>query len=231
MNIFTLDISNGLRDHEVGAGEYLLLIDAPPLANVTVKPNSQFGATGIPLKSGHDVRSRKEVNKWFISADAVAGGTIKILMSDSDEPLTINTVPSDVNVSEIGSLAAFGAAALAQLDKAINPYELGVLSGGTTSFVGTTTLLNKTLTCDSFDLFLSLRNTGHIVAHGVIVATLDGITVSIAGAYNDTYGNGVVIIDRATIHNCKGKTLSIVSTIGATQNISNYSLVEKTLKA
>lgn len=230
MNIFTLDISNGLRDHEVGAGEYLLLIDAPPLANVTVKPNSQFGATGIPLKSGHDVRSRKEVNKWFISADAVAGGTIKILMSDSEEPLTINTVPSDVNVSEIGSLAALGASALSAIDKIINPYNDGTLSGGAITTAGTITVIDKILTCDSFDFFADLNSGTTLMGVGILTVYLDNIPVGMAGGYHDGVGNSPHKPERFTFNGTNGKRLKLISALTSGYQFI-YSLNEKTLKA
>lgn len=228
MNIFTLDISNGLRDHEVGAGEYLLLIDAPPLANVTVKPNSQFGATGIPLKSGHDVRSRKEVNKWFISADAVAGGTIKILMSDSDEPLTINTVPSDVNVSEIGSIAAFGAAALAQLDKSANPYNISSTYSVSSTVGALVTLLNKTLSCDAIDISFSCG----VAPQGnspEIKILINGAIVALQSTQNVAYESSSRV-EHISLYGVNGKTIMITG-----GNVAGYyrfaTITEKTLKA
>lgn len=100
MNKIPLDISNGLTDHEIGAGEYIILTKGPTGANVTVKANDSFKA-GWPLKVGHSLRGKKEIRKIFVSCDAVAGESITLHQADSNDDFELTTPPSTVDVDTI----------------------------------------------------------------------------------------------------------------------------------
>ena len=104
MNIIPLDITNGLNNHPIGAGEYIQLIDAPALANVTVKTNNAFGH-GVPLKVGHSLTAKNDVFKVFISCDPVAGEQIRFFQADAGDAFILNSPASDVNVGTIEKIA------------------------------------------------------------------------------------------------------------------------------
>lgn len=103
MNIITLDISNGILNHEIGAGEYVKLISAPTAANVTIKSNEPF-KKGIPLQVGHSLRARKEVRNIYVSADAVAGATITIMQADNNDDFELDTPPTSIDVDTISTI-------------------------------------------------------------------------------------------------------------------------------
>lgn len=99
-NIINLSIENALTAVPAGtAGGYIALLDAPTNANVRIHLNEQM-ADGIPLKPYHAIEANG-IEKIFISANAVAGGTIKIIQAVLSKDFRMVTPASDVNVDTI----------------------------------------------------------------------------------------------------------------------------------
>ena len=148
-NVFDLDISNGLHNFPVASGKnYFILLDAPFNANVRVKLDDN-SADDIPLQKDFAIEMRGNT-EIYVSADAVPGAKIKIGQSSSVQDFHIITSPSLHSV-----IANFGADALKQLDKIVNPYRLSGTIQGSSEYNSETSLLNLVLDCDKIVLNLS----------------------------------------------------------------------------
>lgn len=99
-NVINLSIENGLNAVPIGtAGGYISVLEAPTNANVRIHLNDQQAA-GIPLKAYHSIEA-ENINMIFVSADAVAGATIKILQASQSKDFKLIMQASDVNVDNI----------------------------------------------------------------------------------------------------------------------------------
>jgi hypothetical protein len=99
-NIFKLSIDNGLKSLQVGtAGDYILLLSAPALANVSIQLNENT-ADKIPLKAYHAINA-KDTDTIFVSADAVAGETITLAQAPTSGDFQMITPASDVNIGTV----------------------------------------------------------------------------------------------------------------------------------
>lgn len=105
-NIAKLSISDGLRNHPIPNGMgYLILLSAPPLANVTVRINDNTGDE-IPLSELSAI-SVKNVNRMFISCNSLAGETITLGQASTKSDLEIITSPQIKDIEEIGKVGTF----------------------------------------------------------------------------------------------------------------------------
>ena len=163
-NVFDLDISNGLHNFPVASGKnYFILLDAPFNANVRVKLDDN-SADDIPLQKDFAIEMRGNT-EIYVSADAVPGAKIKIGQSSSVQDFHIITSPSLHSV-----IANFGADALKQLDKIVNPYRLSGTIQGDTSLSGSiVSLYSMVLDCDKIVLTL-VRDNKKFVNIGVVSA-------------------------------------------------------------
>lgn len=99
-NVINLSIENGLNTVPIGtAGGYISVLEAPTNANIRIHLNDQM-ADGIPLKAYHSIEA-ENINKIFVSADAVSGGTIKILQASQSKDFKLIMPASNVNVDTI----------------------------------------------------------------------------------------------------------------------------------
>lgn len=102
-NIVNLSIENGLKNYEIASNKnYIHLLEVPPLANVRVKLNNNMG-DDIPLKENYAIKSGL-IEKIYISADSVPGGTIKIGQSNSADGFEIITAPTINSIESLGSI-------------------------------------------------------------------------------------------------------------------------------
>jgi len=227
MNIFDLDISNGLVNHEIGAGEYIMLVEAPTAANVTVKANQSF-KNGVPLKQGHSLRARKEVRNIYISCDAIANSSITLMQADREDDFELTTPPSSVDVDLIGGYEQI---ALNQLGKMFEPYEEPVTTNLYSSSPTDVTIFNKVLTCDKITIraACSTVNAGGAANMRFVLDLFPALHLfkSVDGTYVGTLESKTDFIE---IYNVRGKTLTCNGSITASGNIFS-TIQEYTLKA
>ncbi len=220
-NVMTLSINEALNHVPFGTGGgYIKLLKAPTSANVLIHLNDS-NADGIPLKAYHEIEA-SNIDKVFISCNAVDGETIEIVQAKTSKDFKMITPVSDIAVDEIGG---YSATALALLDKVIKPYNIPTLSIAQTNNSGITTLLNKTLTSDKILINLSYGNGDGGQYQSGIVAKLDGVLVCGQLAYASGLTNS-----KTTLEDIKGKTLTIEGRTGDSTVFVAFSLQEYTLK-
>lgn len=194
----TTAISNEQRGND---GDYIILASSPAGSNVRIRLNDNTGPE-IEMHNRYAVRA-KGINRFFVTADAVAGGEIIFYQSDSIEDFELITPPQAVE-----EVASLGADALTQLDKIMNPYNSTstlVESSATTL----TTILSKVLTVDKIELFLDsgIYCTGGTFAY--VIAELDGVEIGSASNYYSAGQGGLNTKFQNSIYSCTGKTLVI----------------------
>lgn len=150
-NIIPLDISDGLDNHSISAGKtYLILLSAPSGANVKIRLDSNE-ADQIPLDTNYGIKFDK-ATQIYVSADAVAGESISIGVSDTSvgdfEVFPSPTVDQIDTIGEVTTLAGISTALNTALDKIINPYNPPTIIKGETNSSSLTTLHSATLNCD-----------------------------------------------------------------------------------
>lgn len=102
-NVFELSIDTGLDAVACGtAGGYISLLEAPTNANVQIHLNDR-AADPIPLKAYHAVEAT-EIERIFVSADAVANAKIKLVQAKRSQDFKMITPASDVNVDSINKI-------------------------------------------------------------------------------------------------------------------------------
>lgn len=110
-NTIRLSIDKGLSDVKCGtAGDYVMLLDAPAIANVRVKLNDQ-SSDEIPLKTYHSIEA-KGIDVIYVSADAIENETITIVQAKSSNEFKMITPASDVNLKEVSSFSDFAVSQL-----------------------------------------------------------------------------------------------------------------------
>ncbi|WP_345984321.1 hypothetical protein WCX49_06700 [Sulfurimonas sp. HSL-1656] len=212
--IIPKSITNGLKDVEIGtAGGYLVVLDAPALANITVKLNDQNNDP-IPLEKFQGIEA-KGVTKVFVSADAVAGGIIKLAQAKTAEDFRILTQISQVDINSLGGYdqnaldqltAAFSASLPAVLDKVVDKYDLPQNHRASTNAGTLTILFDFYADCDKMTVRMFCYNTSPDTLYwGNVVAYYDSEIV--ANASVKTFTDQPYI--EFTIENCRGKHLVI----------------------
>lgn len=102
-NIVPLDIKNGLKNHEIASGfNYLILLEAPSNANVTIKINDNT-ADEIPLKENGSIKV-KNATRIYISCDSVYDGRLLIGQAQSTDLL----ITPPANIGKISEISDFG---------------------------------------------------------------------------------------------------------------------------
>lgn len=235
-NIIKKSIENGLSDVELGtAGGYIIVLDAPVSANVTIKLNEQ-NSDGIPLEKYQSIEA-EGVTKVYLSADAVAGGVVVIAQAKTAKDFKINPQISKVDIDSIG---AYDPMAIAQLDgmlsplialitKAADKYNDPILTTGDSASTSNTAILNKTLSCDKIRLQItSLCTWGN---EGIVKVYAEvGGKVVLSHTWNSTWQSGAN--PQIELEGVRGKTLKIyVQVSNATNHRGGYALEEFTLKA
>jgi len=237
-NIIEKDISNGLDNVQISGGkDYLILLEAPIGANVTLKLGSNE-ADAIPLPTDYSIEFDK-TNDIYISSDAVSGGRIKIGVSDTTTggiKIYPNPVLDQVStIGEVTELSSISTALNVVLDKIINPYQLPTITQGESNSTSLTTLLSKTLTCDKITLDIMggyYKNNAVCYQYGNIQAILNGKIIlanggrASGGPYLSTGKDGKI-----TIENCYGQNLIINCTNSSSSFYSFFILQEFILKS
>ena len=231
-NIVNLSIENGLKNYEIASNKnYIHLLEVPPLANVRVKLNNNMG-DDIPLKENYAIKSGL-IEKIYISADSVPGGTIKIGQSNSADGFEIITAPTINSIDSLGSIAILNDMhdnLISKLDKIINPYILQnetILNQHTTS---TLTVFDKVLSCDRIDINLSLHISSNNNVWGRIFFYIDEVLVQQFDKYASTtigfldYNNKEFYLE--TIKNKRFR----IDVVGS-NTTTNFIIKEKILKA
>lgn len=145
-NVGSKSIDSELRDYEISSGQdYFILLSAPSNANVRIRLNENT-APQIPIKEFWQFKS-KDVTRIYISADAVAGGSIT--WGQADGNLEIITNPT---IDAIDSIGQMGITYAEQLDKVTNPYDMANSTRERYNMTASSTMgyaLNSTLNCDA----------------------------------------------------------------------------------
>ncbi len=102
--MITLSIDASLNRVQIGtAGGYIKLLDAPTSANVFIHLNEQ-NADGIPLKAYHAIEATN-IEKIYVSCNAVAGATITIVQANSSTDFKMITPASDISLDKLGDFS------------------------------------------------------------------------------------------------------------------------------
>lgn len=221
-NRIQMSIENGLKRATLGTmGGYIQLLESPPGANVRIHINEK-NSDGIPLKNYHAIEA-DDIERVFVSADAVANGSIVFLQS-SKQKFRLITPASDINVDEVGS---YSDVALTALDKIFNRFLTPEFLSLNSSTNGTTQILNKLLDSDKIMLTPFFPSPYSIQVQEIGIY-LDGEE---AGSWLSFYnGQSYTAPSQQLIfEGVKGKTLSIYMNTQAGYKIS-CSLQEYTLK-
>jgi len=91
-NLAHIPIDKGLKKDPLHGGRYLYLSDAPDNANVRISINANTNDE-IPMKKGKSIKLPFISDKFFVSCDPVAGGSIDIIISDNQN-FSIEDTPS-----------------------------------------------------------------------------------------------------------------------------------------
>jgi hypothetical protein len=91
-NVSTFNIENGLNNRALMGGKYIYIDYAPTEANIVLKIDNNSN-DGINLTQGKSISLPTKADNFFISCDAVVGGKITILVSDSQD-FKIDDTPS-----------------------------------------------------------------------------------------------------------------------------------------
>jgi hypothetical protein len=182
-------------DERLGAGSYFKVLTAPGTATVSFKIGST-DSDAIILNENDSSDFEHQGNIYVTIEGLLQGEFVKVIFAEGE--FSINNESSNTNIG------SYNAAALYQLDKMLNRYDIPDYSGvGSTSTV-LVTLLNKVLTCDKISLFINANRceTGGAAS---IDATLDGVLISQATMAFLTPNINAEI----TLEGVKGKTLVI----------------------
>lgn len=229
-NIITKSLNTKLNGYQVsslGAGNYLTLLSAPPLANVQLQLNDNT-APKIPFNEG-DTLEAKGVDRVYITADIVSGGQLIFGQSNSND-FKITPAPKVKDIEKIGEITSFNALLLTALDKISNPYDLPTFSSGNSISTSYVTLLSKTLTCDKIR-FILLSDTDNNPNY--IHLFIDGVLVDFTGWFSR--GNGgsgyypQIPFNQQILEDMNGKLLEIKGKASTSYGIS-YNLEEFNLK-
>ena len=203
-NVARQDITNGLRDFEISSGQdYFILLKAPANANVKVRLNSNT-APQIPIYEFWQFKSA-DVEKIYLSADAINGEYIEYGQADGNVEITTN--PQIGSIDSLASVDSFGANLLSSLDKIINPYEFSKQDDYYAIATARTSVLNTTLTCDKIHI-ISIFPIPTYTSHHSIEIFLDGKILTSQGYY---YGSGSVFtpVINLELTDVNGKTLQV----------------------
>lgn len=230
-NVASQDISNGLTDFEVSSGQdYFILLSAPTNANVRVKLNSNT-APAIPIYEFWQFKSA-DLNKLYISADAVAGASITYGQADGNVEITTNPqIGSIDSITEVQKVSDFDTVLIDKLDKVINPYQSSTVTYGESNSTSFVNILQKTITCDKIKINLTSpanKINGYGYWGGIIV-TIDGILITSNGV--DIFStSGTINVKNSIIEfnteNLKNKTLKIDTYSANSSYYTSYLLEE-----
>lgn len=231
-NVVKKGITNGLIDETIAQNmNYIMLYDAPVGANVTFKYNDP-SADAIDIKVGTSIKTQ-DAEQIYVSADSVASGTITLIQAKNIEtfelflPVEVNDINTISNVTQLDGISTSLNTAL---DKIVNPYQDPTTTNDSGNSSSTTTILNKTLSCDKITLILTVSNTAvHAFGDIGITAYLDGhVLCTCREAQNNDAGFNT---GQITLENVNGKTLSIKGRSYDVGGYYGYCLQEFTKKA
>lgn len=134
-NIINIPIDQAINNKYIASGiTYLILLDAPPNANVRIKIGAET-RDEIPLPLLYTIEFDKSINtNIYLSCDAVAGGSIKIGVCNDEHskvkiipnPLiqSIQTIGDIANVNNVALLDDISPALETKLARVSSPYDL-----------------------------------------------------------------------------------------------------------
>ena len=128
-NIVNLDITNGLDRKKLMTGSYIYLEEAPDNANITIALGAD--ADGLQLSQGKNIQLGEKPLEFYISCDAVAGASIRLVIADSDS-IKISDTPSFAFNESAKSALRFAARTCTN-HTIVNGGTLEVLKGGNTA--------------------------------------------------------------------------------------------------
>ena len=228
-NVARQDITNGLTDFEISSGQdYFILLKAPANANVKVRLNSNT-APQIPIYEFWQFKSA-DVEKIYLSADAINGEYIEYGQADGNVEITTN--PQIGSIDSLASVDSFGVNLLNSLDKIINPYELVSQDTVSGSPQTVTDLLYETIQNDKIVVTVTggnfTSNYGHL--WGRIMTFVDAKCVHYFWG-TDAYNGVVTGVNEHTIINKKGKNLTINAICNGTGFFLTATIKRYNLKA
>ncbi len=231
-NIITKSLETKLNGYSVssmGAGNYITLLSAPPLANVYLQINDNTSPK-IPFNEGDSLEAI-DINRIYITADVVVGGKLVFGQSNAKD-FKIIPAPKVKDIEEIGKIGEFDDVLLKALDKIINPYEEPTTITASTSVTAYVTMLDKILNCDKINLHyigsILSNDSSNGLQFGHIDIFLDDKLIAVSGGYNYQSGIGE---GNLSLQNIKGKKLTIKAYTASEIYHSMFSLQEFTKKA
>lgn len=249
-NVFRHTTKYGLNNFEMPSGkDYLILLNAPIGANVSVKLHNNQG-DAIPLKENYYVRAR-DTRHIYISCDAVEGELI-IGQSNSLNGFEIGTAPIINSINRIGEIAKvetlenienlnkindFDELLIKKLEIALNPYDLDncIYQSGNFNNITPTIVLNETIQHDTVEVSLTSAffpfYTGSSGNAGTMFAYLDDEIVCISNSNISNSGDSQDGTKTAILHNVKGKILKIKCNVNTPERHTFYSLKKYNRKA
>ena len=222
-NILNLSIDQGLKNLPIASGKnYLILLSAPPGANVRVKLNNNSG-DDIPLKENYAIKST-DIQNIYISADSVANGVLVFGQASNADNFEIITAPIINSIESIGEIVDFNEVLLNKLDKIVNPYEFYQEFSGSTTSTSNTIVFNNVLDCDKIVInFTTLQLSTTAICK--VVATLDSSYIGGSFTYAEsTFGYISKECGTLEFDNVRGKVLNIVSSFHGAFILRKYNL-------
>lgn len=218
-NVGTQTLDNGLNDIEIASGlDYLIILDAPANANIKIRLNENT-APQIPMKDGWQIETL-EVDKIYLSCDAVVGGVITYGQADGN--IKIQPNPTINAIEKIAEIESFSPALLASITSALNPYDdpTSVIGGSTSTSV--VTLLDITADFDKLVFSGAITYSGSFGNYtgwtgiGLLIDNEPVFGVS-GGIVKGNSGN-------STFENIRGKNIKVIHNGNSTSSRGGYIL-------
>jgi|GEM_PF-3788342 len=207
---------------DLGAGEWICFYDVPSGVNIHTSLNGNANGARVPVKQGLIISALH--GRVYLWSDTILEDETLLIIHGSGE-VKITPPP----LSDFESLNGYGAGAIAQLDKLLNPHSLINTTIDDFNASSSVDILNKVLTCDKIKISLSIGN-GSFSSLWIIAKLDNKIIASARQRIDNVNGNAYSVDAYISVDDVLGKTLTIRAYSGTIDSGIGFVLKEYSLK-